>query len=108
MGGASNYLDKLLQEYYDLDCEDIIGGGKVKTRFKYVNVPKENYGLTEEEILLLEDNQLNKFVSMKKLRPYHNLDDDGNFIPNYDDRKKAKYNDYKTTKLKNEFKAEIE
>jgi hypothetical protein len=45
----------LLQEYYDLDCEDIIGGGKVKSRFKYTSVPKENFGLTEEEILLLED-----------------------------------------------------
>jgi len=45
---------------------------------------------------------------MKKLRPYHNLDEEGNFIPNYDDRKKAKYNDYKITKLKNELKGEIE
>jgi hypothetical protein len=44
-----------LQEYYDLDCEDVIAGGSIKTRFKYVNVPKENFGLTEEEILLLDD-----------------------------------------------------
>ena len=49
------YLDSLLQEYYDLDCEDIIGGGKIKSRFKYTTVPKENFGLTEEEIYLLDD-----------------------------------------------------
>jgi hypothetical protein len=49
------YLDNLLQEYYDLDCEDVIGGGKVKTRFKYTTVQKEDFGLTPEEILLLDD-----------------------------------------------------
>jgi hypothetical protein len=38
-GKKSKYLDTLLQEYYDLDCEDIIGGGEVKTRFKYESVP---------------------------------------------------------------------
>jgi len=31
----SKYLDSLLQEYYDLDCEDVIAGGEVKTRFAY-------------------------------------------------------------------------
>jgi protein KRI1 len=44
-----------LQEYYDLDCEDVIAGGSIKTRFKYINVPKEDFGLTAEEILLLDD-----------------------------------------------------
>ena len=48
-------LDELLQSYYDLDYEDIIGGGAVKTRFKYTSVPKEDFGLTEEEIFLLDD-----------------------------------------------------
>ena len=70
-----------MQEYYDLDCEDIIGGGQLKTRFKYINVPKENFGLTEEEILLLDDYQLNKFASIKQLRPYKHLDENGNEIP---------------------------
>ena len=31
----SKYLDTLLQEYYDLDCEDVIAGGEIKTRFAY-------------------------------------------------------------------------
>jgi hypothetical protein len=58
----------------------VIGGGKLKTRFKYTTVPKEDYGLTPEEILLLDDRQLNKMVSMKHLRPYRHLDSQGNVI----------------------------
>ena len=30
-----SYLEGLLDEYYNLDFEDVIGGGSVKTRFKY-------------------------------------------------------------------------
>lgn len=33
------YLDNLLDEYYNLDFEDVIGGGQIKTRFKYTKVP---------------------------------------------------------------------
>eukprot|EP00352_Strombidinopsis_acuminata_P004993 CAMPEP_0176351716 /NCGR_PEP_ID=MMETSP0126-20121128/10447_1 /TAXON_ID=141414 ORGANISM="Strombidinopsis acuminatum, Strain SPMC142" /NCGR_SAMPLE_ID=MMETSP0126 /ASSEMBLY_ACC=CAM_ASM_000229 /LENGTH=114 /DNA_ID=CAMNT_0017702393 /DNA_START=68 /DNA_END=412 /DNA_ORIENTATION=+ len=32
------YLDSLFEEYYNLDCEDVIGGGEVTTRFKYTKV----------------------------------------------------------------------
>lgn len=49
------YLDTLLDEYYNLDFEDVIGGGSVKTRFKYRKVAAADYGLTEDEILLLDD-----------------------------------------------------
>jgi protein KRI1 len=53
----------------------------MKTRFKYTTVPKDDFGLTAEEILLLDDRQLNKLVSMKHLRPYTHLDKDGNELP---------------------------
>ena len=66
----NQYLESLLEEYYNLDFEDLIGGGSVKTRFKYRKVAPEDFGLTEEEILLLDDKQLNKLVSLKKYRPY--------------------------------------
>ena len=55
----------------------------MKTRFKYTTVPKEDYGLTEEEILLLDDRQLNKIVPLKALRPYRNLDEQGNPLPEH-------------------------
>lgn len=77
----------MLQEYYDLDCEDVIGGN-LKTRFKYTSVPKEDYGLTPEEILLLDDRQLNKLVSLKKLRPYRNVDENGNPLPEEEIKKR--------------------
>ena len=49
------YLEGILDQYYDLDYEDLIGGGQIKARFKYRKVAKEDYGLTEDEILLLDD-----------------------------------------------------
>ena len=48
-------LEGLLDEYYNLDFEDLIGGGTIKTRFKYRKVANEDFGLTEDEILLLDD-----------------------------------------------------
>lgn len=96
-----------LQEYYDLDCEDVIAGGTLKTRFKYTNVPKENYGLTEEEILLLDDRALNKIISLKNLRPYKNLDDNGNPLPE-EKLKKMKPNAWKVQKIKQEYREELD
>ena len=34
----NEYIENLLDEYYNLDFEDLIGGGSVKTRFKYRKV----------------------------------------------------------------------
>jgi len=55
-------LGKLI--LYGKTFEDVIGDGLV-TRFKYTNVAKEDFGLTNEEILLLEDKKLNQIVSLK-------------------------------------------
>jgi hypothetical protein len=59
-----------------VEYEDIIGGGSVKTRFRYRKVANADYGLTDEEILLLEDNQLNRLVSLKKYRAYADMADE--------------------------------
>jgi hypothetical protein len=64
------YLDSLLDDYYKMEFEDIIGGGTIKTRFNYRKVESEDFGLTEDEILLLEEKQLNRLVSLKNYRPY--------------------------------------
>jgi len=70
-----NYLDQLMEDYYNLDYEDIIGGGQVKTRFSYKKVVPRSFGLDDEEVLLMEDKQLNKLVSLKKYRTYTEEDD---------------------------------
>ena len=72
-------VTKLLAEYDKLDYEDNIGG--LKTRFKYRSVPKEDYGLSTDEILRLKDKELNQLVGLKRMAPYR--DDRGKFRPNY-------------------------
>lgn len=70
----------ILDELYQLDYEDIVAG--IPCRFKYKQVEKEDYGLTVDEILMADDTELNKLVSLKKLSAY------SNFKPGYDDLKK--------------------
>lgn len=45
MGSFEKYID----EYYSLDCEDIVSG--VPTRYTYNKVLPNDYGLTIEEVL---------------------------------------------------------
>lgn len=59
---------ELMDEYYNLGYEDIIGD--TPTRFKYAKVPKENFGMSAVEILLADDAELNQVVGLKHLQPY--------------------------------------
>ncbi|GAB2287140.1 hypothetical protein Dimus_021526 [Dionaea muscipula] len=61
-------LEKDLEELYKLDYEDSIGD--LKTRFKYKTVTSRRYGLNPVELLLLDEKDLNQYVSLKKLAPY--------------------------------------
>lgn len=67
-------FEKYLEEYHQLDYEDIIGGMPV--RFKYVKVKPCNYGLTAEQILTMDDKELNKIVPLKKLATYRDDEED--------------------------------
>ncbi|GAA5800081.1 KRI1-like family C-terminal-domain-containing protein [Helicostylum pulchrum] len=65
---AKQKIDNLLEEYYALNYEDVIGGD-LFTRFKYTKTEPEDYGLTPEEILLADDAELNKYIGIKSLAP---------------------------------------
>lgn len=69
----SENFDRLMNEYYQLDYEDIIGGMPV--RFKYKEVEPESFNLSPEEILATDDKELNQMVSIKLLAPYRSRKD---------------------------------
>ncbi|KAL9234865.1 hypothetical protein vseg_009683 [Gypsophila vaccaria] len=59
---------ELEEELYKYDYEDAIGD--LKTRFKYRQVKPDRYKLSAAEILWLDEQELNQYVSLKKLATY--------------------------------------
>ena len=105
-------MDNLFEEYHNLDFEEVIGGGQVKTRFRYTNVKPEDFGLNDEEILLLDDKKLNQLVSLKNYRPFRDTDadaaaPDGEAPSSGDRRKKRGINVYAVMNKKKEFRKEV-
>jgi protein KRI1 len=65
---AAAEAKKLAEEVSALEYDDIVDGEA--TKFKYATVAKEDYGLSTEEILAADDQLLNSFVSLKKVKIY--------------------------------------
>jgi len=68
-GGPAEFVGDDPDEVLELGFEDVIAGG-LKTRFKYNKVSAQDFGLTAEEILLLDDRDLNSFVGLRRIAPY--------------------------------------
>lgn len=58
----------MMDEYYNLDYEDIVGGTPM--RFNYKQVEPESFNLSTEQILEKDDKELNQLVSLKYYAPY--------------------------------------
>ena len=67
-GIETKLREKMMDELYKLDYEDIIGD--MPTRFKYRKVEANRYGLAPQEILFAKDETLKQFVSLKRMAPY--------------------------------------
>jgi protein KRI1 len=61
-------LTEYLDEYYQLDYEDMVAG--IPCRFKYTQVRPTTFGLKVKDIWTADDADLNSHVSLKKLAPY--------------------------------------
>ena len=64
-------LQELIDEKANYTIDDVIDG-QLGTKFHYTKVIKEDSGLTDDMLLLLDDKILNKYLPLKKITAYNN------------------------------------
>mmetsp|Transcript_26745 Transcript_26745/g.87736 ORF Transcript_26745/g.87736 Transcript_26745/m.87736 type:complete len:677 (+) Transcript_26745:41-2071(+) len=74
-----------MEEYYKLDCEDFVAG--MPTRFKYMEVEPNLFGLKSREIHERSDKELNQVVSLKRIAPYRDERPSRKFLAAVADKK---------------------
>lgn len=65
---AAREAKAMIEKYYNLDFEDIIGD--IPCRFKYTAVEPDHSGLTVEDVLCADDDALAQVVPIKKIATY--------------------------------------
>ena len=63
-------LQELIDEKANYNIDDVIDG-ELGTKFHYTKVSKEDSGLTDDMLLLLDDKLLNKYLPLKKISAYN-------------------------------------
>ncbi|KAI9026817.1 KRI1-like family C-terminal-domain-containing protein [Hyaloraphidium curvatum] len=86
-------LNRYLEESYQLDFEDVVGG--IPTRFKYRTVQPESFGLDPVDILLADEKDLNELVSLKKLAPFRSAEKQRRDAEKWKREKKRKLQEFR-------------
>jgi len=63
-------LRRLMDNFENQKIDKVIAK-EIPTRFHYTKVEAEDYGISDEMLLLLDDRKLNQYVPLKKLAPYN-------------------------------------
>ncbi|KAF2354584.1 Kri1-like C-terminal [Trinorchestia longiramus] len=62
-------FEEFFDEYYAQHCEDVIAGG-IKCRFKYRKVEPNNYGLSFEDVLMADGQELKNWNGLTNILRY--------------------------------------